>query len=150
MEQVEFPPHSLEVELTEDTLAQPTPVVLANLTGLRSSGVMLSVDDFGTGYSNMASLKSLPISVIKIDQSLIRDMMNDPSDHSVVEAVILLSRKLGHMTVAEGVETEAQRHELQRLGCDIGQGFLVSKPVPIDEFEKRFLPAKVADIKEES
>ena len=147
MTRVQFPPEALEIELIEDTLAQPTPIILTNLNGLRNIGVWLSVDDFGTGYSNMAYLKSLPISVIKIDQSFIRDMMVDPSDHSVVEAVISLSRKLGHTTVAEGVETEVQRKELQRLGCDLGQGYLVSRPIAIEAFEKAFLePAALESV----
>ncbi len=144
MAKVDFPPGALEIELTEDTLAQPTPTTLANLNGLRDIGIGLSVDDFGTGYSNMAYLKSLPISVIKIDQGFIHDMMDDPSDHSVVEAMISLSRKLGHITVAEGVESDIQRQELLRLGCDLGQGYLVSEPVPVDRFEQLFLQPKAS------
>ena len=131
----------LEIELTESVLTQPTDQVLGNLAGLRTRGIQLSVDDFGTGYSNMSYLKSLPINVIKIDQSFVRDMVKDHSDRALVGAIIALSHNLGHFTVAEGVETQEQRAALLELGCKTGQGNLLSSPVSVEDFESRFLVA---------
>jgi diguanylate cyclase (GGDEF)-like protein/PAS domain S-box-containing protein len=134
------PPHHLEIELTEGQLAQPTPELMANLQGLRARGIRLSVDDFGTGYSSMAYLKSLPISVMKIDGAFVRDMLLDPNDRSLVEAMVSLGQKLGHETVAECVETEAQLDALATLGCHVGQGHLLGRAVPVDAFERLHLP----------
>ena len=132
----------LEIELTESVLTQPTEQVLENLAGLSSRGIKLSVDDFGTGYSNMSYLKSLPIDVIKIDQSFVRDMVQDHSDYSLVRAIITLAHNLGYATVAEGVETQEQRVALTEMGCTTGQGNLLSSALSIEDFESRFLAAK--------
>ncbi len=136
-----LPGEHLEIELTEGLLAQPTPEVLANLSQLRVAGIQLSVDDFGTGYSSMAYLKSLPIAVMKIDGGFVRDMVIDANDRNLVEAMISLGHKLGHETVAECIETEAQAQVLAAMGCDVGQGFLLSEPLPSADFECRFLGA---------
>jgi len=133
-------PGSLEVELTEGTLAQPTAVLQDNLAALRGLGVGLSVDDFGTGYSSLAYLMDLPITRLKIDQRFVRDLLNDATDRTLVEAIVSLGRKLGFQTVAEGVETDAQRQALHDMGCEQGQGFLCSPALPEEDFERRFLP----------
>ncbi|MFG6446661.1 putative bifunctional diguanylate cyclase/phosphodiesterase [Roseateles sp. BYS180W] len=129
----------LDIELSESVLVQLSDRVQNDLNCLLQQGVSLSIDDFGTGYSSLAYLKSLPISVIKIDQSFVRDMLNDPNDCTLVEAVVTLAHKLGHSVVAEGVETEAQRQTLLSLGCDYGQGFLVSPALPCEDFEHCYL-----------
>ena len=106
----------LQVELTESALLQPTPHMLERLQALRGLGVGLAIDDFGTGYSSLAYLKSLPVSVIKIDQSFVRDLIPaqpqeaEGNGRVLVEAMITLAHKLGHTLVAEGVENEAQRY----------------------------------------
>ena len=123
-------------------LAQPTVQMLENLAGLDRRGIRLSVDDFGTGYTNMSYLKSMPINVIKIDQSFVRDMVEDQNDHSLVKAIITLAHGLGHATVAEGVETEGQRAALVEMGCKTGQGNLLSAALSIEDFERRYFFAQ--------
>jgi EAL domain-containing protein (putative c-di-GMP-specific phosphodiesterase class I) len=95
------------------------------------------IDDFGTAYSSLAHLKKLPIDAIKIDQSFIRDLSDGasgaPTDASIVRAIVALGRSMNLKIIAEGIETEAQRNFLRVLGCDEGQGYLWSKPVPADE-----------------
>lgn len=143
IQQAELPAGALEVELTENILAQPNPQMLTNLAQLRELGVALSIDDFGTGYSSLAYLQRLPVSVIKIDQSFVRNMVDNASDHALVQTIVSLAHNLGHHTVAEGIETEEQRRTLMQLGCDWGQGYLVSPAVPVAEFEQRFLAPAV-------
>jgi EAL domain-containing protein (putative c-di-GMP-specific phosphodiesterase class I) len=122
-------------------MAQPSETVLRNLNALGDMGVSLAVDDFGQGYSNMSYLQSLPISTLKIDAAFIRALDIDPNSNVLVEAMVSLSKRLGYLTVAEGVERENQVDTLTSLGCDTGQGFLVSGALPREEFESRFLTA---------
>ncbi|HRK36752.1 MAG TPA: EAL domain-containing protein [Burkholderiaceae bacterium] len=136
-------PGLLQLELTESDLLQPSPDMLAKLGSMRELGLQLTIDDFGTGYSSLSYLKSLPISVIKIDQSFVRDMLTDANDHTLVEAMVTLAHKLGHKVVAEGVETAEQAQALTQLGCECGQGYLVSPPVSLETFEALFLPKMV-------
>ncbi|MBY0463691.1 MAG: EAL domain-containing protein, partial [Burkholderiales bacterium] len=133
-------PSLLQIELTESDLLEPSADMLKKLQAMRDLGMGLAIDDFGTGYSSLSYLKSLPISVIKIDQSFVRDMLTDANDRTLVEAMVSLAHKLGHTVVAEGVETRAQADALAALGCEYGQGYLVSPPVALAEFEARFLP----------
>jgi len=146
--QHQVPAQLVQVEITESALLQPTPSVLERLQALRKLGIELAIDDFGTGYSSLSYLKSLPITVIKIDQSFVKDLLPEPhpSDHDhgnsgrvLIEAMIALAHKLGHTLVAEGVETEAQRRLLHHLGCELGQGYLLSPPMPAAEFARRYL-----------
>jgi diguanylate cyclase (GGDEF)-like protein/PAS domain S-box-containing protein len=132
---------ALQIELTEQHMAQPSETVLRNLNALGDMGVSLAVDDFGQGYSNMSYLQSLPISTLKIDAAFIRALDIDPNSNVLVEAMVSLSKRLGYLTVAEGVERENQVDTLTSLGCDTGQGFLVSGALPREEFESRFLTA---------
>jgi EAL domain-containing protein (putative c-di-GMP-specific phosphodiesterase class I) len=139
MKDADLPRGALEVELTENTLATPNPQVLAHLEVLRHLGVALAIDDFGTGYSSLAYLQRLPVSVIKIDKSFVKNVVTVASDRALVGTILSLARHLGYRTVAEGVETEEQRATLREAGCDWGQGWLVSPALPIEEFEQRFL-----------
>ena len=143
-------PALVQIELTESDLLQPSPDMLVRLNGLRALGMGLAIDDFGTGYSSLSYLKSLPISVIKIDQSFVRDMLTDANDRTLVEAMVSLAHKLGHSVVAEGVETRQQADMLAALGCEAAQGYLVSPPVSVAEFEARFLPQMASDASDES
>jgi len=127
------PAELLELEITESSIMTDPDRVLEVLTGLAAMGVSLSIDDFGTGYSSMAYLKRLPIQRIKIDRSFVTSMDSDPSDHAIVRASVELARNLNLDVVAEGVETEQVRLELQAAGCDTIQGFLVSRPCPAAE-----------------
>lgn len=134
-------PQCLEVELTETVCAYSTPESLAGLSQLRELGVRLSIDDFGTGYSNLAYLKTLPASVLKIDQSFVRGMSEQEDDLVLIRTMIELGQKLGFDVLAEGVETEQHRRTLMQIGCQLGQGYLLSPPVSGEEFERRFLPS---------
>ena len=93
------------------------------------------VDDFGTGYSSLYYLKNLPLDEIKIDQSYIRDLLEDANDAAIVESIIAIARNLKLRTVAEGVETAAQADILRAMGCSVHQGYHYSRPLPLDEFE---------------
>ena len=103
------------------------------LERFRAAGVRVSIDDFGTGYSSLAWLKRLPVHEIKIDRSFVSDLEADSSDAAIVRSTIQLGQTLGLTVVAEGVETEAALARLRAFGCDVAQGFLISRPVPADD-----------------
>jgi len=130
----EVPPSQLVVEITETTIIADPERALQVMSRLADMGVQLSIDDFGTGYSSLSTLKKMPISEIKIDQSFVTDMMTSSNDLTIVEATIGLAHSLGLKVVAEGVETQEVADRLKDLGCDSLQGFLFSKPVPPKEF----------------
>jgi EAL domain-containing protein (putative c-di-GMP-specific phosphodiesterase class I) len=126
-----LPPRSLRLELLEDQLAETEPLVHV-ITALAEIGVGFCVDDFGTGYSSLAYLKKLPISIVKIDRSLVATICADPASASIVQAVLEACRSTGRLTVAEGVETAEQLRLLKALGCDAIQGALTGMPAPIE------------------
>lgn len=125
----------LELELTESALLQKEPLIVHCIEQLAGLGVQLVIDDFGTGYSNLAYLKRMPISKLKVDQSFVRGLPQDMSDKAIVEAVIGLGRALDVEIVAEGVETAAQRETLMRMGCGFYQGFLCAPGVEAATFQ---------------
>ncbi len=124
----------LEFEITESTLMDNIDVVLPVLKELQGMGSSISIDDFGTGYSSLAYLKSLPISMLKIDKSFIQELEDNPDDAVIVNAVISLAHNLGKKVIAEGIETAAQLAFLREKGCDIVQGYYYSAPLPASEF----------------
>jgi diguanylate cyclase (GGDEF)-like protein/PAS domain S-box-containing protein len=125
----------LKLELTESVVLNDVTDVVAKMHALKAIGVKLSIDDFGTGYSSLSYLKRLPIDQIKIDQSFVRDIAIDPNDAVMVKAIIDLAGNFHLNVIAEGVETQAQLDFLKVNGCMAFQGYLFSKPVPIDQFE---------------
>ena len=127
-------PQFLELELTESMMMHSIGEVLATVTRLKGLGIALSIDDFGTGYSNLSSLKLLPLSHLKIDQSFVRDMLDQPNVSAIVRSVIALGHSLGFSIIAEGVETEAQLAYLRGCGCDEIQGYHFSRPLDTDAF----------------
>lgn len=129
VQKFQLPPQALELEVTENIVMQAPARAADILLALNKFGVRIAIDDFGTGYSSLAYLKRFPISTLKIDQTFVRDITVDPSDAAIVEASISLAHKLGMEVVAEGVETETQFSFLQRLNCNLVQGYLFSKPV---------------------
>jgi diguanylate cyclase (GGDEF)-like protein len=135
----ELPMNVLELEITESTLMDHPELMIQELNKIKKMGITVAVDDFGSGYSSLNYLKKLPVDVLKIDRSFISDIESDPNDSAIVAGIIALAKNLGMSTVAEGVETEAQRYILQNLGCDSFQGYLVSKPVPPELFAEQFL-----------
>lgn len=106
------------------------------LNQLHELGIEIAVDDFGTGYSSLAYLKLLPISKLKIDKSFIMDMIEDDNDAMIVRSTIDLAHNLGMKVIAEGIEEEEILKLLAILGCNFGQGYFISRPVPENEFEK--------------
>jgi diguanylate cyclase (GGDEF)-like protein/PAS domain S-box-containing protein len=126
-------PSLLELEITEGVLARDHEQTLTILRGLKATGVSIAVDDFGTGYSSLAYLKRFPINVLKVDQSFVREMAEDPCDAAIVHAIASMARGLGLQLVAEGVETAEQRIMLEQLGCQTMQGYRFSRPVPEDQ-----------------
>jgi len=133
-----LPGHSIVLEITEGLLMDVNPFVIESLQQIRSAGIQVSLDDFGTGYSSLSYLKKFDIDYLKIDQSFVRNLTPDSEDMALCEAIIVMAHKLGMKVVAEGVETVEQRDLLTAAGCDYGQGYLFSKPVPAEDFEKLF------------
>jgi diguanylate cyclase (GGDEF)-like protein len=124
------PPECLEFEITESMLMRDPEQAIHTLKALDSMGVRLALDDFGTGYSSLSYLKRFPISTIKVDRSFVSDITTNRDDMEIVRAIVTLGHSLGRKIVAEGVETEEQRHLLAGLGCDEMQGWLLSRPLP--------------------
>jgi EAL domain-containing protein (putative c-di-GMP-specific phosphodiesterase class I) len=125
----------LTFEITENLFLSEFDRLAEVLEHICSLGVELSIDDYGTGYSSLSRIRRLPVSELKIDQSFIKDMVDNKDDEAVVHSTIQLAHNLGLSVVAEGVETESALNLLGNLGCDVIQGYLISKPLPSDEFE---------------
>ena len=133
-----MPADRLTLEITEDGMVGEPDRPMPTLRRLRELGVRLSVDDFGTGYSSLSYLRRLPVHEVKIDRSFVQGMATDPGDLAIVRAVVDLSRQFGLAVVAEGVESELTLELLEEIGCDIGQGFLFSRPLPYERLEAWF------------
>jgi len=127
-------PHMIELELTESLLMENVDSNITLFHALKNLGVVLSIDDFGTGYSSLSYLNRFPIDKLKIDQSFVRDMLDDTNDLAITRAIIGLGHTLGLKVVAEGVEHVEEKRMLAAAGCDELQGYLFSRPLPEDEF----------------
>jgi EAL domain-containing protein (putative c-di-GMP-specific phosphodiesterase class I) len=125
-------PGQLTLEITESTLMQRLDSALDVMGRLRELGVGLSVDDFGTGYSSLSYLSTLPITSLKIDRSFVQRLQDEARDAEVVKAVITLGHALGKTVIAEGIETPDQLAQLRALGCGLGQGYLLARPLSPD------------------
>ena len=130
----DFPPELLMLEITETTIMTDPDYSLGAINRITQIGVQFSIDDFGTGYSSLSYLKKLPLSELKIDKSFVLEMMEDENDAVIVHATIELAHNLGLKVVAEGVENKAIMEKLQDLGCDVLQGFEISKPIAAKDF----------------
>ncbi|HEY4202443.1 MAG TPA: EAL domain-containing protein [Devosiaceae bacterium] len=131
-----LPATALTVEITESVMVDDAPEARRNAEAIHADGVRLSIDDFGTGYSSLSHLSRLPVSELKIDRSFMHDLEGDEHAQALVTAVIRIGQSLGLTVVAEGVECEAQRRFLEALDCDVMQGFLFARPMPVTELER--------------
>jgi diguanylate cyclase (GGDEF)-like protein len=138
-----LPPHLLELEVTESLLLRDADDTLARLQALAALGVRLSIDDFGTGYSNLAYLKRLPLTQLKIDRSFITGLPGDTQDAGIVTAILQLARALGIEAIAEGVEKIEQHQFLKKAGCERFQGFLFAPALDAARFEARWRTSRL-------
>jgi diguanylate cyclase (GGDEF)-like protein len=127
-------PRHIEFEITESAMMSDPEKTIATLGQLASMGHLMSVDDFGTGFSSLAYLKKFPVRSLKIDRSFVSDMETDNNDHVIVRSTIDMAHGMGMNVIAEGVESEALLKELMMMGCDIAQGYHISRPLPAEEF----------------
>jgi EAL domain-containing protein (putative c-di-GMP-specific phosphodiesterase class I) len=132
-------PRSVLVEITESTAMTDPDRTIRILEELHGAGLRLAIDDFGTGYSSLSRLKAMPVDILKIDQSFIRDIPADAHAMSMVKAIIQLAHGLGMVPLAEGIETEEQWRFLAENGCTLGQGFYFSRPVPASDISQRYV-----------
>jgi hypothetical protein len=129
----EVPPDLIELELLETAALHDLTQVSDVIDRCRALGVHFSIDDFGTGYSSLSYLKQLHVRILKIDQSFVRDMLDDPEDLAIVDGIISLANAFRRQVVAEGVETIAHGHLLLQMGCDLAQGYGIARPMPASE-----------------
>ncbi|MDQ1534930.1 MAG: hypothetical protein QOF28_2691, partial [Actinomycetota bacterium] len=134
-------PGRLTIEMTESVFVDDLETIGVVLTRLRALGIRIAVDDFGTGYSSLAYLKHLPLDTIKIDRNFIEELPTDPCDKAIVESALSITKAMGLLAVAEGVETPEQLAALRALGCEAAQGFHFSEPMTDAELA-RFVVAK--------
>ena len=125
----------LKLELTESLLLDDVEDIVTKMVALKAKNVGFSLDDFGTGYSSLSYLKRLPLDQLKIDHSFVRDVLVDPNDAAIARTIVALAHTLGLAVIAEGVETEDQLAFLSGIGCHAYQGYLFSRPLPIEAFE---------------
>lgn len=138
--EIGMPKGSIVIEITENLLMDVSSDVSDKLLSFRDAGFQVSLDDFGTGYSSLSYLNKYHIDYLKIDQSFVRNLTSDSSDLALCKAMIVMAHELGMKVIAEGIESELQRELLLAAGCDFGQGYLFSKPIDADNFEKLFQP----------
>ena len=127
-------PECLEIELTESAIIRDSAATIATMGRLKDVGLKFAMDDFGTGYSSLSQLKHLPLDKLKIDQTFVRGLPDDPDDLAISTAIIGMGKALKLKVIAEGVETERQREVLRSVGCHEIQGYLVAKPLPAPDF----------------
>lgn len=136
LERYQLDPSTLQVEITESALMEDLEVASERLQALTSLGISIAIDDFGTGYSSLYYLTKLPIVELKVDKSIISDINEDASKADLIRAVVNLAHNMDLICVAEGIETEQEYQVIRETGCEIGQGYYFSHPLPIDQFER--------------
>ncbi|MES9887580.1 MAG: EAL domain-containing protein [Candidatus Sedimenticola sp. 6PFRAG1] len=132
----DIPPQNLELEITENVLMEDMEQAVSKLTSLASKGVKIAVDDFGIGYSSLSYLQHLPLNTLKIDRTFVQRIESPEDKHSIVTAIVAMAKELQFDVVAEGIENKTQLAVLKRMGCNRGQGYLIGRPMGINEIEK--------------
>ncbi|MBS7348557.1 MAG: EAL domain-containing protein, partial [Comamonas sp.] len=122
----------LKLEITESTLQENLQQSIQKMRALLEQGVVFAIDDFGTGYSSLSLLRNLPIQILKIDRSFVRQIDHDQKDAAIARSIVSLAHSMGLQVIAEGVETEEQYMALKALGCQMFQGYLFGRPQPLD------------------
>lgn len=135
LQSINLPFNSIVVEITESLMLEATSNVFDKIGQLKQAGIEIALDDFGTGYSSLSYLKKLEVDYLKIDKTFVSDLTENSGDKALCEAMIVMAHKLGLKVIAEGIESEEQLQLLQQAGCDFGQGYLFSKPLPKAAFE---------------
>ena len=133
IEEIQFPAENLEIEITEYSFAESRDITIDNILTLRTLGVQIALDDFGTGYTSIAQLMKLPVSLLKIDKSLIDEIENDPVMSDMVDSIIYMGHIMDCEVISEGVENESQLEILKEHKCDFIQGFVWGKLLPYEE-----------------
>jgi diguanylate cyclase (GGDEF)-like protein/PAS domain S-box-containing protein len=146
VEETQVDPRLIEMEVTESVIIESRGAARETIDRVAALGTGIVIDDFGTGYAGLAYLKRLPVTKLKIDQSFVRNLPADRGDAAIVAAILAMARGLGVQVVAEGVETEEQLAELRRLGCELGQGFLLSRPLTADRADALLAARPVAAV----
>lgn len=132
LEETQFPPENLELEVTESFVMRDSAEVIEQLIRMRQQDILIAIDDFGTDYSSLSRLRQLPIDRLKIDQSFIRNMTHEPNDLAITKTIIAIGQTLGHAVIAEGVETVEHFAVLAEIGCLSAQGYAIAKPMPAE------------------
>ena len=135
LKRYQVPVNLIELELTETVVFENVEYIVDVLNRLKENGFVLSMDDFGSGYSSLNLLKEIPVDVLKLDRGFFKEIMNNDRGKKIVNGVIRLAKSIGIKVVAEGVETPQQSDFLRQVGCDMAQGYLFAKPMPIRQFE---------------
>jgi len=146
LERTQLPSRYLELEVTESALIESFEYTVSQLKLISEMGVSIALDDFGTGYSSLSYLRLFPLDILKIDQSFVRDMNDDAQALNIVTTIIDLACTLNLQIVAEGIETKGQQDRLRALGCQMGQGYLLSKPLNCGKFEELIMSSKVEQV----
>lgn len=145
IEEAKIEPSLIELEITESSIMEDTIGSIMKLNELKEMGIKISLDDFGKGYSSLNYLKILPIDTLKIDKSFIQNIECDPKEKVITESIIRMAKALGITVLAEGIENEIQYSLLQELDCDAMQGFYFSKPLPIEQLEKKLNENRIVE-----
>jgi EAL domain-containing protein (putative c-di-GMP-specific phosphodiesterase class I) len=135
-------PHHLVLEITESVLMQQSDTILSRLRALKAVGVRLAIDDFGTGYSSLGYLQRFPVDILKIDKAFVDDVRSTGAESALVRAIIALGDTLQLQTIAEGIELQQQLSGLQAMGCELGQGFFLARPVSVAQIDALLALAK--------
>ena len=137
----DFDPKWLNVEITESVVIHDVRETILKLRQLHTVGITVAIDDFGVGYSSLSYLKDFPIDQLKMDRSFVQNLPHSDNDGKIARHIVDMAHSLGLSVIAEGVETVEQFEFLKGIGCDEVQGYLLSRPVPAEEFEKLLLQA---------
>ena len=138
VDKYDIDPVNLKIEITETTLMSDLDKNMGIIRRLQNYGFNIEIDDFGSGYSSLNMLKDISADVLKIDMGFLRASENEAKGLDILESIITLAGKLGMKVITEGVETKKQLYMLAEMGCDMYQGYYFSKPIPVDEFEKKY------------